>query len=636
MTTDVRTVLYLPLHRESPRLDTSAWQAAGVSVLVAPTDAIPTGQFDRVVIDGLDAVRAHHLDRALTLAATPIVVACDQRDGLDLSSDDAAAWRRFCADSRVTWLVRSAWHRDAAGLPVERTAVVHRGATPQESTRSPGERLSVLFPRPFSSAPHDALDLFVRTVWLLRHSPSFEQFDFGVSDTPSATWTADLPVRHMSEADVVFLPARTRSDEPQAAHWARRGAALVATATGGVAESVPASALVPAGDPERFATALLALLDPQHLAATQAEHRAWANTRTAAAQAAAELDVVSRLNAPSPRRATAPLLSVVVPAWNAEAHLERCVESLTRADLTGLEVIVVNDGSTDGTARVAAELAARHPAVVRVVSQTNRGHGGAINTGLEHARGEWFRVVDADDWVDSPALGELGRALAHDEWASLVLTDYAEVRPDSPTPKRVPLFGRLPPGVLCTFDGLIHERYGLTSWGPILSTSTFRTSVLRRAGLRLTEHSAYVDLEYCTLGLQHVETFRALDLDLYRYSLGSETQSVSAASYAKRYRQHEAVITRLCEFVSTAGLSTAKRTYIERRVIAPVVQAHLSVLRDGLRDAKEERAFRERMRRFSFVEVPERTAQDRAREALRSALPPSVWSMLAGARRYFD
>lgn len=323
------------------------------------------------------------------------------------------------------------------------------------------------------------------------------------------------------------------------------------------------------------------------------------------------------------------VLTVVVPAWNAERHLARCVESLVRATASDLEVLIVDDGSTDGTGALADRLSG---GPVRVVHQQNRGHGGALNTGLAEARGRWFRVVDSDDWVDSTAFAALLDALRSEREADLVLTDYAEVR-GGEAPKRVLLFDRLPPGERCTFEGLLDEHRGLTSWGPILSTSTFRTEVLRRAGLRLTEHSSYVDLEYCTLGLELVETMRPLDLDLYRYSLGVDGQSVSQESYRQRYRQHEAVLTRLCEFVARGTLSNAKRRYIVERVITPVVRGHLEVLRKVLRDRNEEGAFRARMRRFDFVQVPTATTRERVKGLLEATLSPALLKRLTGALR---
>jgi glycosyltransferase involved in cell wall biosynthesis len=329
----------------------------------------------------------------------------------------------------------------------------------------------------------------------------------------------------------------------------------------------------------------------------------------------------------APVAVSAPLLTIGVPAWNAQQFLPRCVSSLLRArNSEKLEVIVVDDGSTDETAAVAARLD------VRVVRQPNKGHGGAINTALREARGTFFRVVDADDFVDPVALEKLISALEH-ETADLVLTGYSEDRSTEALPRPVQTLRRLPEGALTRFDTVLDPLYGLTSWGPILSTSTFRTELLRRCGLRLTESSAYVDLEYCTLGLELVETMRHLPLDLYRYSLGVDGQTVTPESYRKRFRQHEAVIIRLCEFVKhNPRLSEAKRQYIAQRVLAPVITTHLDVVLVLVGEAAEEKSFRKRMEAYPFVHLPPNRALRRlAARAARAALPPALVEALTGA-----
>jgi glycosyltransferase involved in cell wall biosynthesis/ribosomal protein S11 len=93
-----------------------------------------------------------------------------------------------------------------------------------------------------------------------------------------------------------------------------------------------------------------------------------------------------------------PLVSVVVPMFNAERYIERCLGSLLSQDFPGWEAVVVDDGSTDGGAEVAAMVAARD-ARVRIVRQRNMGLPGARNTGIEASRGVWIRFLDADDWV---------------------------------------------------------------------------------------------------------------------------------------------------------------------------------------------------------------------------------------------
>lgn len=102
---------------------------------------------------------------------------------------------------------------------------------------------------------------------------------------------------------------------------------------------------------------------------------------------------------------TNPKISVVVPVYNVEAYVARCMESVLAQDFGDFEVVVVNDGSTDSSREVVARYAADPR--VRVVDQPNMGLSGARNTGLSHARGEWVAFVDSDDYVSEGYLSWL-------------------------------------------------------------------------------------------------------------------------------------------------------------------------------------------------------------------------------------
>ena len=96
------------------------------------------------------------------------------------------------------------------------------------------------------------------------------------------------------------------------------------------------------------------------------------------------------------------LLSITIPCYNSEAYMEKCIESLLPGG-EDVEILIVDDGSHDGTARIADEYASRYPTIVKAIHKENGGHGSAVNTGLENATGLYFKVVDSDDWVQEEA-----------------------------------------------------------------------------------------------------------------------------------------------------------------------------------------------------------------------------------------
>ncbi len=122
------------------------------------------------------------------------------------------------------------------------------------------------------------------------------------------------------------------------------------------------------------------------------------------------------------------MISIIVPVYNAERWLERCLESLSAQTLRDVEIVCVNDGSTDGSARILREYARRDPRIA-VLSWANAGMSAARNRGMEAARGEWIMLVDADDWIDPNTCERaLEAAVVHS--ADVVLWSYMRERED--------------------------------------------------------------------------------------------------------------------------------------------------------------------------------------------------------------
>jgi len=106
------------------------------------------------------------------------------------------------------------------------------------------------------------------------------------------------------------------------------------------------------------------------------------------------------------------ILTVVVPTYNAEKYLRDNLESFKIPELMeDLEILIVNDGSTDHSLEIAEEYVRQYPDTYRVITKENGGHGSGINCGIANARGTYFKVVDADDWVGEKAFCDLVRTL---------------------------------------------------------------------------------------------------------------------------------------------------------------------------------------------------------------------------------
>ena len=91
-------------------------------------------------------------------------------------------------------------------------------------------------------------------------------------------------------------------------------------------------------------------------------------------------------------------ISVIIPVYNVASQLDRCMESVTNQTYTDLEIIVINDGSTDSSGQICDEWS-KKDARIKVIHQENSGQSKARNAGLEHATGAYIAFVDSDDWI---------------------------------------------------------------------------------------------------------------------------------------------------------------------------------------------------------------------------------------------
>lgn len=222
-------------------------------------------------------------------------------------------------------------------------------------------------------------------------------------------------------------------------------------------------------------------------------------------------------------------LTVTVPCYNSESYLERCVESLLK-ERDGLEIILVDDGSTDRTGQLADQYARAYPDVVRVVHKKNGGHGSGVNAGLMLANGIYFKVVDSDDWLDEAAFHKLMSVLRfwcrtkEEKRPDLVVCNYVYDHLEEGKTKAVRYGNLFPEQKICRWDEIgcfSPEQY------LVMHALIFRTGVLYDCGLKLPEHTFYVDNIYVFEPLPYVRNMYYLDVNFYRYFIGRSDQSVN-------------------------------------------------------------------------------------------------------------
>lgn len=230
--------------------------------------------------------------------------------------------------------------------------------------------------------------------------------------------------------------------------------------------------------------------------------------------------------------------------------MAKCIESL----LVGgeeVEIIVVNDGSKDRTAEIAREYQEKYPTIVKAVNKENGGHGSAVNAGLENATGLYFKVVDSDDWVDAEAykailckLAELaGSRPVLDMLISNFVYDKVGVKK-----KKVMKYSSLsmPKDKLFTWKEVGHFFKGQYI---LMHSVIFRTKMLKECGIRLPEHTFYVDNLFVFEPLPYVKNMYYMDVDFYHYFIGREDQSVNEQVMISRIDQQLLVNRRMMEYL---------------------------------------------------------------------------------------
>lgn len=231
------------------------------------------------------------------------------------------------------------------------------------------------------------------------------------------------------------------------------------------------------------------------------------------------------------------LLSIAIPSYNSQAYMGKCIESLLPGG-EDVEIIVVNDGSKDDTSKIGHEYADKYPSIVKVVDKPNGGHGSAVNAGLEVATGMYFKVVDSDDWVKESAymaiLDKLREFAGSDEVLDMLISNFVYEKEGAAKKKVMRLGHALPKDVLFGWNDVKHFRKGQYM---LMHSVIFRTKLLRECGLKLPEHTFYVDNIFVFEPLPYVKKMYYMDVNFYRYFIGRDDQSVNEKVMISRIDQ---------------------------------------------------------------------------------------------------
>lgn len=258
-------------------------------------------------------------------------------------------------------------------------------------------------------------------------------------------------------------------------------------------------------------------------------------------------------------------ISYGVPCYNSAEYMDKCIQSLLDTG-DDIEVLIVDDGSTDegATLAKAQEWEKRFPDKVRAIHKENGGHGSAVNTALANATGLYFKVVDSDDWLDGPSMDQVMsylRTQSADDATDMVIANYVYEKVHEGKQVVMDYEGIFPEGRVFDWEevgSFGHSHYLL------MHSVVYRTRLLQDMGLKLPEHCFYVDNIFVYVPLPHVKTMYYLDVDMYRYFIGREDQSVNEATMMRRIDQQLRVTKTMIDAVDVMEVTPRRlRKYME-------------------------------------------------------------------------
>lgn len=231
------------------------------------------------------------------------------------------------------------------------------------------------------------------------------------------------------------------------------------------------------------------------------------------------------------------LLSFAVPCYNSAAYMSKCIDSLLPGG-EDVEIIIVNDGSHDDTIKIAQEYREKYPNIIKVIDKENGGHGSGVNAGIANASGLYYKVVDSDDCVDLDAYMEiletLKNLLRDGKTVDMFLSNFVYDKVGAKHKKVMKYTRILPVGEVFTWKDVKHFPVGKYI---LMHSVIYRTNLLKECGLKLPEHTFYVDNIFVFNPLPYVKTMYYLDVTFYKYYIGREDQSVNEEIMIKRIDQ---------------------------------------------------------------------------------------------------
>ena len=254
------------------------------------------------------------------------------------------------------------------------------------------------------------------------------------------------------------------------------------------------------------------------------------------------------------------ILTISVAAYNLEKLIEQNLKSFVNSKYKEeLEVLVIDDGSIDDTAKIVKKYEKMYPNTIRLIKQENGGPGSTVNNGIKNATGKYFKMIDGDDWVETEDINKLIVKLRNID-TDMVITNY-EIYSEKDKKIIDIVRANMKKDEELEFNEACKQLYLQ------MHAIIYKTSLLQKNKIKL-DNGFYTDMEYALYPLPYVKTVIYLDLNIYVYRIARAGQSVNIKSMQKNIKMHDEVLNNLISFYekNRSGMSKNLSEYIAKRI----------------------------------------------------------------------
>lgn len=253
------------------------------------------------------------------------------------------------------------------------------------------------------------------------------------------------------------------------------------------------------------------------------------------------------------------LLSLIIPVYNTGKFLDRCFNSVLSLRRNDVQLIVVNDGSTDDSFEIISRYADKYNDLICFVNKKNGGHGSTINAAVNYIKGDYVLVLDSDDWLNSENLNILLEYLRSCT-VDLIVSPYCKILAfEQMKAVFIDFYSSFNKNIVYSFDSL-----DLNGKFFQMASIIYKSSVFIDDYKALLEKTYYVDNEFLTYPIKNVKTVVFSDIYIYNYYIGRPDQSVNLKSVKSHLNDKKKIAFRMLDFLNknANGLSENKQDYI--------------------------------------------------------------------------